>query len=422
MQNTAIFDRRQLSDDELLDLAQRQTFAYFWDGAHADSAMAFDRLPVEDGETKDVIALGGSGFAVMCLIAAAERRWISRPQALRRVSNMCRFLSHADNHHGVYSHFLGGAGAALTLWAEDAGADIVETSYLMMGLLCARQYFNGSDPEETGLRRRIDDLWRRIEWDGHVRPGSQVLQWHRADDAKQSPSLEIRGWNECLITYVLAASSPDYAIDPAVYHRGWAGGGCFKNGSEYYGVRLPLGPAYGGPLFFAQYSFMGLDPRGLKDCYADYWEQNVAHSRINYEHCVRNPHGYKGYGPDCWGLSASDGDGGYRAHAPDNDSGVITPTAAIASIPYTPEESLRALRHFYHDMGGDLWRAYGFIDAFNQTTGWRASHYLAISQGPIVVMIENFRTGLLWRLFMSCPEVQVGLKKLGFETGAAAVA
>jgi hypothetical protein len=421
MKNTDNPVRHALSDEELLDRVQKQTFAHFWDGAHTISSMAFDRVPVQGGERTDVVATGGSGFAVMAIIVAAERGWISRRQAAQRTATICAFLFHAENYHGVYPHFLDGAsGKALTLWAEDAGSDIVETSYLMMGLLCARQYFDAADEQETELRQRIDTLWRRVEWDWHVRPGSDVLQWHRSPDDKWSVSLEIRGWNECLITYVLAASSPDYAIDAAVYHRGWATGACFANGAEYYGIRLPLGPAFGGPLFFAQYAFLGLDPRGLKDSYADYWGQNVAHSLINYEHCLRNPYGHQGYGPDCWGLSASDGDEGYAAHAPDNDRGVVTPTAAIASMPYTPEQSMRALRHFYFDLGERLWRDYGFVDAFNPGTGWTARHYLSISQGPIIIMIENHRSGLLWRLFMSCPEVQKGLQTLGFETASVA--
>lgn len=413
-----------LSDDDLLERVQRRTFAYFWEGAHAVSAMAPDRIPVEgfaEGDwRRDVIALGGSGFAIMAILVAAERGWISRRQALRRVAGMCAFLFHAENYHGVYPHFLdGSSGRALTLWADDAGSDIVETSYLVMGLLCARQYFARDDEEEAELRQRVETLWRRVEWDWHVRPSGDALHWHRSPDDQWGVALEVRGWNECLITYVLAAAAPDYPIDAGLYHRGWAGGRCFANGAAYYGVTLPLGPAFGGPLFFAHYTFMGLDPRQLRDAYADYWRQNVAHALINYEHCVRNPHGFKGYGPACWGLSASDGDDGYCAHAPDHDHGVITPTAAIASMPYTPAQSLRALRHFYQDMGESLWRPYGFIDAFNETTGWRAGYYLAISQGPIIGMIENHRSGLLWRLFMSCPEVQRGLEALGFERAVA---
>ena len=227
---------------------------------------------------------------------------------------------------------------------------------------------------------------------------------------------EIRGWNECLVTYVLAASAPRYPISPEVYHRGWADGRDFTNRRTYDGIALPLGPDAGGPLFLAQYSFLGLDPRGLADRYADYWEQNVAHARINHAHCVRNPGGFKGYGPDCWGLTASDSPLGYDAHSPTNDLGVITPTAALASFPYTPEPSMRALRHFYHRLGDRIWRDYGFIDAFSETADWYAASHLAIDQGPIVVMIENARTGLLWRLFMSCPEIRHGLRRLGFSS------
>ena len=229
-------------------------------------------------------------------------------------------------------------------------------------------------------------------------------------------NLEVRGWNECLLAYVLAASAPRHPIDPEVYHRGWAAGRDFRNGREFYGIRLPLGPDYGGPLFFAHYSFLGLDPRGLKDRYADYWEQNVAHVLINREHCIRNPNRFRGYGPDCWGLTASDDPLGYRAHAPDQDLGVIAPTAALSSFPYAPEHAMRALRHFYHDLGDRIWGDYGFVDAFSATQDWYARSHLAIDQGPIVAMIENHRTGLLWHLLMSCPEIQTGLRRLGFES------
>jgi hypothetical protein len=226
----------------------------------------------------------------------------------------------------------------------------------------------------------------------------------------------IRGWNECLVTYVLAAAPPRYPVAPAVYHRGWAGNGALRNGNRYYDIELPLGPALGGPLFFAHYSFLGLDPRGLKDRYADYWQQNVAHTRINRAYCLANPRRCEGYGADCWGLTACDNDGGYAAHAPDNDLGVIAPTAALASMPYAPDESLRALRHFMAALGGRIWGEYGFKDSFSESRGWVADSHLAIDQGPIVVMIENHRSGLLWRLFMSCPEVRNGLRRLGFSS------
>jgi hypothetical protein len=199
-----------------------------------------------------------------------------------------------------------------------------------------------------------------------------------------------------------------------VYDEGWANNGAMKNDAKYYGITLPLGSSHGGPLFFAHYSFLGLNPKNLRDLYANYWEQNVNHTLINMNYCVQNPLKYVGYSADCWGLTASDGNNGYSAHSPTNDKGVIAPTAALSSMPYTPEESMRALHFFYYMLGDRLWKEYGFVDAFNASAGWFDNQFLAIDQGTIIVMIENYRTGLLWNLFMTCPEVQAGLLKLGF--------
>jgi hypothetical protein len=297
----------------------------------------------------------------------------------------------------------------------DAGADVVETAYLFSGLLTARQYFTDQNSAETRLRKGIDELWRRAEWNWHTPEGKTALVWHWGPDTEWGTNHEIHGWDECLIAYILGASSPTHPISPRAYHNGWAVNTTFINGRSYYGVTLPLGPHYGGPLFFSHYSFLGLDPHGLKDRYADYFEQNRAHALVNYRHCLENPNHFKGYGPDCWGLTASDGNEGYCPHAPDVDRGVIAPTAATSSLPYTPEQSMRALRHFL-SMGERVWRQYGFIDAFNETAGWYGDDYLAIDQGPIVVMIENYRTQLIWRLFMSCPEIHAGLRALEFES------
>jgi hypothetical protein len=266
------------------------------------------------------------------------------------------------------------------------------------------------------LRAGITRLWEETEWSWHARESGNVLYWHWSPNNGWSMNFEIRGWNECLIAYVLAAASPSYRVEPRTYHKGWAEGRNFKNGRSYYGVELPLGPDYGGPLFLSQYSFLGLDPRGLKDRYADYWRQNVHHALINREHCIRNPNGFAGYGPNSWGLTACDGPRGYDAFAPDKDIGVIAPTAALSSFPYTPEYSLAALRHFYERLGKHLWRDYGFVDAFCEAENWYAATHLAIDQGPIIIMIENHRTGLLWKLFMSCAEICEGLRRLGFES------
>ena len=409
--------QQNLSDTALVELAQKQTFKYFWDFAHPVSGLARERSNQSYGYGNETVTIGGSGFGVMAIIVAAERKWISRDTAAKHLLKMVNFLLKANSYHGIFPHWMNGAtGVTIPFGRKDDGADIVETSYLFEGLLCARQYFNQNNRNENELRNRINWLWEGAEWNWHTRGGLDLLYWHWSPNNGWSMNFEIRGWNECLITYVLAASSPSYPINAEVYHHCWAESNHFKNGREYYGIKLPLGFDYGGPLFFTHYSFLGLDPHGLKDQYADYWEQNYNHTLINYKHCVLNPKKFKGYGENCWGLTASDTYDGYDAHSPDNDKGTITPTAALSAFPYTPDYSMKALKHFYNDMQSKIWGEYGFKDAFNETKNWYAESYLAIDEGPIVVMIENYRSGLLWKLFMSCPEIQNGLKKLGFES------
>ena len=386
----------RLADDDLLEAVQRQTFRYFWEGAHPVSFMARDRSFRNTDPADDKVTMGGTGFGVMAIIVAVERNWVARDEALQRLGRMLDVLEVATCYHGVYPHFMNGAtGATIPFWRKDDAADLVETSLLFQGLLCAKQYFNRDTPAERRLRGRINFLWLEIEWNWHTQGGRKVLYWHWSPNNGWSLDHEIRGWNECLITYVLAAAAPRYGIDADTYHKGFANGRDFLNGKAYHHIDLPLGPAFGGPLFFSHYSFMGLDPRGLKDRYADYWEQNRRHVRINYEHCVDNPNGYKSYGKACWGLTASDDPDGYAAHAPDNDNGTISPTAALASLPYAPKEALRALRQFLKH-GDRLWGRFGFIDAFNEGRDWYADSFLAVDQGPIIVMIENHLTGLLW--------------------------
>lgn len=406
---------RDLDDEALLELVQKQTFRYFWDFAHPVSALARDRSGPSPGYDPEKIAVGASGFGFMAIVIAVERGWIARREATRRLLRSIRFLKRAQRHHGVYPHFLNGStGKTIPFGPKDDGGDLVETSFLAAGMLTARQYFDRDSGEERDLRGLVDEVCDAIEWSWHTRGGAEVLYWHWSPTCDWAMNHQIRGWNECLITYVMAAASRRHAIPADVYHRGWAGGASFRNGKEFYGIRLPLGPDYGGPLFFAHYSFLGLDPRGLKDRYADYWEQNVNHTLINREYCTQNPNHFKGYGADCWGLTASDDHEGYHAHAPGHDMGVISPTAALSSFPYTPEHSMQALRHFYSGLGSRIWREYGFVDAFCETCDWYASCHLGIDQGPIIIMIENHRSGLIWRLLMSCPEVQAGLRRLGF--------
>jgi hypothetical protein len=401
----------RLSDEALLDRVQRETLRYFWDFGHPASGMARERSnPVAGYDYLDTVTTGGTGFGIMAMLAGAARGFLVPGEALERIRRIVAFLGGAESYHGVFPHFMHGAtGATIPFSTKDDGGDLVETSFLMMGMLCARAFF-----DDAPLRAAIDRLWHAVAWDWHTR-GEDVLYWHWSPRHGWAMNHAVTGWNECLVTYVLAAASPTHAIAPAVYHRGWTNSPTFRNGKTYDGIELPLGPPKGGPLFFSHFSFLGLDPRGLRDRYADYWRQNRAHTAINRAHCIVNPNGFAGYGPDCWGLTACDGDEGYNAFCPMNDRGVIAPTAALSAMPYMPDESLTVLRHLHDDLGGRLWGQYGFVDAFNLSRGWYAPGHLAIDQGPIVAMIENHRSGLLWELFMSCPEVPAGLSRLGFE-------
>ncbi|GAA4512485.1 glucoamylase family protein [Sphingobacterium thermophilum] len=394
----------RISTEELLTKVQRQTFSYFWDFAHPASGMIRER-----NTSGDVVTTGGSGFGVMAIISAAERGFITKSQGMERVKKIVSFLKSADRYHGAFSHWYNGnTGKTVPFSQKDDGADLVETALLFQGLLAARNYFN-----DIALSEDITALYNAVEW-SFFRNNQKGLFWHWSPTYAWDMNLKVKGWNEALILYVLAAGSPTFPIDKEDYEEGWANNGGIQNGSLYYGITLPLGPERGGPLFISQYSFLGLNPHGLKDKYADYELQVRSHTLINRAYCIANPHNFYGYSAQCWGLTASDSYDGYSAHSPTNDRGVISPTAALSSMPYTPEESLDALEFMYYKLGDRIWGEYGFKDAFSLDKLWFADSYLAIDQGPIIIGIENYRSGLLWSLFMQCPEVKNGLTKLDF--------
>lgn len=400
----------EISDEELLTKVQEQTFKYFWDFGHPTSGLARER-----NSSGNTVTIGGSGFGVMSILVGIERGFITRQEGIDRIQKIVNFLKNADRFHGVWPHWMNGdTGVTIPFSANDDGGDLVETAFMIQGLLTVREYLNVGNAQELNIFNTITQLWEEVEWDWYTQGGQDVLYWHWSPNFGWEKNLRIRGWNESLIVYVLAASSPTHSISADVYTKGWANNGNMANNSDYYGFTLPLGSAYGGPLFFSHYSFLGLDPRNLEDTYANYWDQNIAHAKINHAYSVTNPKNFVGYGEGAWGLTASDNHEGYSAHSPTNDKGVITPTAALSSFPYTPDESLAAMKHFYYIMGDMLWGQYGFYDAFNLTEGWIASSTLAIDQGPIIVMIENYRTALLWDLFMANEEISNGLNKLGF--------
>jgi hypothetical protein len=416
----------ELSDTAIFDIVQKQTFNYFWDGAEPVSGLARERIHTDNiypENDQSVITSGGGGFGVMAILVGIERGYISREDGRKRMENVVSFLEKADRFHGAFPHWWNGeTGRVKPFSPKDNGGDLVETSFMIQGLLCVRQYFqNGSDLEKQ-LAARIDTLWKAVEFDWYRNAGQNVLYWHWSPNFGWEMNFAVRGYNECLIMYVLAAASPTHGVPAEVYHQGWADNGNIRGLQVYEGDSLKLkhqgNPPHGGPLFWAHYSYLGLDPRGLKDQYADYQHETTKQALINYKWCVNNPKKFKGYGPNNWGLTASYSINGYAAHAPDNnnDLGVISPTAALSSFPYTPTQSSAAMTYWYKNMRDSIWGEYGFFDAFSETANWYIPRYLAIDQGPIVVMMENHRSGLLWNLFMSCPEIKEGLKKLGFSS------
>jgi len=425
--NTTQPDLRSLSDDELLDTVQKQTLKYFWDYAEPNSGMGRERFHPDGNYPRNdahVVTTGGSGFGLMAIVTGIEREFIPRDSAVARLDKIADFLANTTRFHGAWPHWLNGeTGETQAFGEKDNGGDIVETSFLAQGFIVVREYLKNGNDSERAVAQKYDELWKGIEWDWYTN-NKDGIYWHWSPVYEWEMDFMIEGYNECLITYVLAASSPDHAIHADAYHKGWARGGDITTDVEAYGLPLILkhntSGDKGGPLFWAHYSHLGLDPRGLEDRYANYWDLNVNHSKINYLYCQENPENFETYSEESWGLTASytrnkDGGIGYTAHSPDNDRGVVSPTAAVSSLPYTPEESMRAIRFFYEDMHDLLWGPAGFYDAYSlEGEPWVAKQYLAIDQGPIIVMIENYRTGLIWELFMQAPEVKEGLKKLDF--------
>ncbi|MEO6131716.1 MAG: glucoamylase family protein, partial [Saprospiraceae bacterium] len=399
------------TDDQFMDMVQEYTFRYFWEYAHPVSKMARERLGSDD-----IVTTGGTGFGVMSIVAGVHRGFITRLQGVDRLLQIVSFLQFADRFHGVFPHWMNGrTGQVYPFSTFDDGGDLVETAFLMEGLLTARGYFNEDNENENALRDVITSIWEDVEWDFYSRNNSGVLYWHWSPNYAWQMNFPIRGYNEALIVYLLAIASPTHPVNASYWQTGWAGSN-YVSGFKWYGIKLFVGPPLGGPLFFAHYSFQGFDPRNIKDQYANYFDQNTNHTLINRAYCINNPLHHTGYSDQCWGLTASDDPFGYAVHAPGgtSDNGTITPAAALPSMPYTPEESKSVMRHLYRVYGQNLWGEYGFYDAFNPDEDWFDDSYLAIDEGPIVNMIENYRSGILWSGFMSNPEIKPALTAIGF--------
>ncbi|WP_108423090.1 glucoamylase family protein [Flagellimonas amoyensis] len=416
-------DTISYTDEALMDSVQYQTFNYFWEGAEPVSGLARERFHMDNeypNHDKDIITTGGSGFGLMAILVGVERKFITREQALERYEKIVDFLEKADRFHGAWPHWMLPSGKVTPFSPKDNGGDLVETAFLVQGLLTVKEYFKDGNEREQKLAQKIQQLWEEVEWDWYTKGGEDVLYWHWSPEYAWEMNFPVGGYNECLIMYVLAAASPTHAIHKSVYEKGWALDGAIAKDTTYYGLETELNhfehdDAPVGPLFWAHYSYLGLDPKGLSDQFADYWKLNVNHAMIHYKYAVDNPKGYDGYGEDCWGLTSSYSIKGYAGHRPGEDLGVISPTAALSSMPYTPKESMQFLRYMYTKQDS-LVGEYGPYDAFSLESDWYLPRYLAIDQGPIPVMIENHRSGLLWKLFMANEEVKNGLTKLGFDS------
>jgi len=413
----------ELTENQLLDTIQYQTFNYFWDGAEPNSGMARERLHMDDvypTSPKNTVTTGGTGFGLMAILVGVERGWITREQAFNRYTKIVNFLENADRFHGAWSHWIDGeTGKVYPFGKKDNGGDLVETAFLIQGLLTVSEYFKDGNKQEQELVAKIDQLWREVEWNWYTKGGKDVLYWHWSPEYGWDMNFPVGGYNECLIMYVLAAASPTHPISKEVYEKGWARNGAIVSKDSYYDEELVLdyfehSDAPIGPLFWAHYSYLGLNPKGLTDQFGDYWKLTQNHAKIHYKYAIDNPKNYKGYGKDIWGFTSSYSVNGYAGHRPGDDLGVVSPTAALSSFPYTPKESMQMLKNLYknHD---SLIGKYGPYDAFSFEYNWYLPRYLAIDQGPIPVMIENHRTGLFWKLFMKNSDVQTGLKKLGFK-------
>lgn len=419
--NKETTENKEVLDNQLLDTLQYQTFNYFWEGAEPNSGLGRERIHMDNvypQNDKNVVTTGGSGFGVMAILVGVERGFITREQAVERYEKILNFLEKADRFHGAWPHWMDGeTGKVKPFSKKDNGGDLVETAFLVEGLLTVSEYFKDGSEREQKISERIEKLYDEVEWDWYTQ-GKNVLYWHWSPEYQWEMNFPVGGYNECLIMYVLAAASRTHAIKPEVYHEGWARNGAIAKDTTYYGLETELNyfehdDAPIGPLFWAHYSYTGLNPKGLSDKYADYWKLVQNHALIHYKYAVDNPKGYKGYGENQWGFTSSYSMKGYAGHRPGMDLGVISPTAALSSTPYTPKESLQMIAYLYKD-ADSLIGKYGPYDAYSQSANWYTPRYLAIDQGPIPVMIENYRSGLFWKLFMQREDVQNGLDKLGF--------
>ena len=405
-----------LDTNQLLTEVQEAGFRYFYDYAQPVSGLS----RIGTRANPDVCSSGDTGFGMFNLVVGIDRGFITRPQGISRALKILTFLTgKADRFHGAFSHLIdGSAGKALPFGHDDDGADIVETAFLMQGVLLWREYFSGTGPDEVEIRKLSDGLWRAVEWDWFAtrENGQSFMRWHWSPDHGWLENDKITGFNECQIVYLLALASPTHAVQPQVYWQGWQTA-LYATHRMQFGIPLELGPHdFGPPLFWIQFSYLGLDPHSVRFDGKTYFEHFNDICRIEMLYGQSRSNHFEGYG-SFWGWTAGYGPDNYKEYLPGGiDDGTINPSAAISSMPYVPDASRALLFELYANHGSQCWGPFGFYDSFNLSRNWFARDYLGNDVGPLAPMIENYRTGLCWKIFMNAPEIRNALKMLNSRT------
>jgi hypothetical protein len=396
--------------DALLDEVQRAGVQFFLEEPNPVSGLSREY----SNQRPELCATGATGMGFFNLVVGAERGFIARDQAARRMQKCLHFLAErVDRFHGVFPHWFDGqTGKVIPFSKFDDGSDLVETAYLAEGLLEAREYYTASNDVETDVRNLADRLWREIDWSWHVHDDGQsaYLLWHWSPNYQFEKNHHITGFNECQIAYILALASPTHPIPQKCYWTGWAGPD-YSMPRDDFGIHVQIGRSMRMPMFFCHYSYLGLDPHALPFGGQTYFDQFRELCKVQVAYAKTQSNIYKGYGP-LWGLTACKGPDGYKAFAPGRDNGTIAPTAALSSMPYDPQDSLSCLEELELHYREKLWGRFGFADSFNLSRDWVSTDYLGIDVGPIAPMIENYRTGLCWKTFMKAPEIAVALRRI----------
>jgi hypothetical protein len=438
-------EARPSADDAVLEDLARRTFDFFWRTTDPTTGLVPDRYP-----TPAFSSIAAVGFGLTAYPVGVERGYVSRAAARDRVLTTLKFFRDAPQgdaaqgvtgYKGFYYHFLD---MKTGHRFEDIELSSVDTALLLAGALFCREYFAGSDPAETELREIVDVLLARVDWRWmQARAPAIAMGWRPEQGFLGHDWI---GYNEAMIVILLALGSPTFAVEPVAWDR-WTSNYDASFGTTYGQQHLAF-----PPLFGHQYSHVWVDFRGIHDRYMrahelDYFENSRRATLAQRTYAIANPEGWTGYGADVWGLTASDGPGdmtlsingrprqirGYAARGMASfDDGTLAPTAMIASLPFAPEIVVPGIRELQRRYGAQIYREYGFADAFNPSfpatgqptigtvvpgAGWVAADYLGIDQGPIIAMIENHRSALIWKVMKKSAYLRRGLSRAGFTGG-----